>query len=166
MSIDIFVDGEPVPQPKKLPTGKMGILRERDPAKYKNGSPRKTAKAWRDEIYYTLVNKLPEDFSHYPNGVPLTMVLNFYRTQPPSNKDRVPCRRPDQSNYAYLVENLLEGREDKGYLGGKVYDNDSQISVSVVTVDWADKKHPAGVNIMVFRRGEFQIVIPYEKEQG
>ena len=144
-SVKIQITGtEPAPMPKK----QYRVFNKNLVSTYER-DPKGKAQEWRDAIYYAVVAQLPLAFSKYKRGEALFCLLNFYITKPKSNKDILPCRKPDLDNYSYLVRNVLQEGFWKDRLGGYIYEDDSQIVCNHEAIYWATDLRGPGCEIFI-----------------
>ena len=141
MIIKFFVEGEPMPFPKKAVNRRTGMIYSVDKGGFKRG--------WIQNITLTAKGYMNEhNLSMNDEDTPVFLICRFYKTMPDSihKKTKVttlmkyPYRKPDLDNYGYSVANALSG---------VCYWDDSRIVSIYEEKRWADDEHKAGVEVYV-----------------
>lgn len=135
-TIQFRVDGEPQPFPKKRSSRKTGMIYTHDPGGAKRG--------WMQAVAHfgELAMRAAGLVQAFGPGDPIAMHCVFYRTKPTSCPKRItrPITKPDLDNYAYSISNALIG---------VCYHDDSRVVAQLIEKRFADKEHPAGVEVEI-----------------
>lgn len=136
MTLEVFVQGKPVPQgslnpmPYRKKNGKMGVNVFQKPALLE----------WREKIAEAV--KAAKGDTYFPKETPVYLMLSFFLLRPKTSKRRLPCCKGIDIDKA--CRSVLDA------LTGVIYDDDCQVCYMITRKAYVESENLQGVEIKVF----------------